>query len=187
MASAPPKCDIFSRPPRLQEMRFYYHLVAVTRPTLIKDEIDENFWKFVFSELATSYDYVMDGLLAIGVLHLASLDSEPQEPLLYTALNYHNRAVRGLRQNLLNTTLQTYEPALICSIAIIIFVTGYSGISQQKDIQDPLERFVGMRSLVKGFLFLQKASLKSNEESESRLDEWLHQDRTVKLLPSESR
>ncbi|KAJ5219936.1 hypothetical protein N7468_009140 [Penicillium chermesinum] len=145
--------DGFTRLPRLQEMRLFHHACSATLPSMAKDEVDRRFWESRIPKVATEHPYVMDGLLAVAALHIASIQVEDAGSWLETALTYQTHTTNGLRQDLAANP-QNAEASFICSGLILIFVTAYPGICHDENPVDPLSEILTMRSILSGAAFL---------------------------------
>lgn len=120
---------------------------------MAKDEEDRRFWESRIPKVATEHPYVMDGLLAVAALHLASLRDDDAPQWLETALTYQTQTTNGLRQDLAANP-QNAEASFICSGFILIFVTAYPGICRDENPVDPLSEILTMRSILGGAAFL---------------------------------
>lgn len=160
---------------RLQEMHLFHHGCMFTTPSLARDEIDMQFWQVVIPQLATSHHYVMDSLLAVAALHLASLEAEGLHSWLRVALTYQNQAINGLRQTLVSRP-QNHEALFTCSIFICLFVTAYPGICQDVHPMDPLDEILTVRSVLSGTVFF--FTQVHNAQEKTSIDRWIHRDPT---------
>lgn len=156
-------------------MHVFHHACMSTTPSLARDEIDKHFWQLVIPQLATSHHYVMDSLLAVGALHLASLEAEELHPWLQVALTYQNQAINGLRQTLV-TRPQNYEALFACSVFICLFVTAYPGICRDVHPSDPLDEILAVRSVLSGSVFF--FTQVHNAQEKTSIDRWIHRDST---------
>lgn len=134
-------------------MRLFHHACSATLPSMAKDEVDRRFWESRIPKVATEHPYVMDGLLAVAALHLASLQDDDSAYWLETALTYQTHTTNGLRQDLAANP-QNAEASFICSGFILIFVTAYPGICRDENPVDPLSEILTMRSILGGAAFL---------------------------------
>ena len=152
---------------------------------MAKDEEDRRFWQSEIPQVATAHNYVMDGLLAVAALHLASIQVDNDEPptWLETALTYQTHATTGLRQDLA-TNPHNIEASFICSGFILILVTAYPGICGDDAPVDPLTEIMTLRSILSGaaFLWLQLY----HGPKRTSLDAWLYRDGQKRSVVSRS-
>ncbi|PYI17478.1 hypothetical protein BO86DRAFT_191555 [Aspergillus japonicus CBS 114.51] len=144
---------------RLDEMRLFYHFLTITCRTLSRNEEDHAFWSSTVPQAATSYAHVMDALLALAALHMASSDAtaEPSKDWLKTALEYHTAALTFLRGNLSSNDTDQPEDAdasAICSVCILIFTTAYPNVSTDCQDEDSLNEILEIRMMLKGTRYL---------------------------------
>ncbi|PYI28059.1 hypothetical protein BP00DRAFT_273831 [Aspergillus indologenus CBS 114.80] len=144
---------------RLDEMRLFYHFLTMTCRTLSRNEEDHAFWSSTVPQAATSYAHVMDALLALAALHMASRDApaEPSKDWLKTALEYHTAALTFLRGNLSSNDTDQPEDAdasAICSACILIFTTAYPNVSPDGHDEDSLNEILEIRMMLKGTRYL---------------------------------
>ncbi|KAJ5288590.1 hypothetical protein N7478_001620 [Penicillium angulare] len=171
--------DGFSRLPRLKEMSLFYQCCESTLPSISKDEKGGQFWEKV-PQFAVTHDHVMDSLLALAALHLASeqVDRGEIPSWLETALTYQTHATTGLRQDLA-TNPQNIEASFICSSIILILVTAYPGICWDDAPTDPLSEILTLRSILSGaaFLWIQMVGPESGW-----LDDWVYREGNNRLV-----
>ncbi|KAJ5930597.1 hypothetical protein N7466_006090 [Penicillium verhagenii] len=172
--------DDFIRLPRLQEMQLFYKACESTLPSIAKDDEDRRFWNEKIPQFAVSHDYVMDSLLAVSALHLASeqIDADEIPTWLETALTYQTHATAGLRHELV-TNPQNIEASFMCSAIILILVTAYPGVCRDETPVDPLYEIMTLRSILSGAAFLWMQMFHGTERA--WLDAWIYQDGNNRL------
>ncbi|KAJ5910119.1 hypothetical protein N7504_004762 [Penicillium tannophilum] len=172
--------DDFIRLPRLQEMQLFYQACESTLPSIAKDDEDSRFWNGKIPQFAVCHDYVMDSLLAVSALHLASeqMDADEIPTWLETALTYQTHATAGLRQELV-TNPQNIEASFMCSAIILILVTAYPGVCRDETPVDPLYEIMTLRSILSGAAFLWMQMFHGTERA--WLDAWIYQDGNNRL------
>ncbi|KAF2255991.1 hypothetical protein BU26DRAFT_512919, partial [Trematosphaeria pertusa] len=71
---------------------------------------------------ALRHDYLMEALLALTLLHMASEmeDATAARPLVSAALQYQNRSVSGLRSNLNHISRSNCDAVFTCSVLIMV-------------------------------------------------------------------
>ncbi|KAJ5772189.1 hypothetical protein N7520_002718 [Penicillium odoratum] len=172
--------DEFIRLPRLQEMQLFYKACESTLPSIAKDDEDRRFWNGKIPQFAVCHDYVMDSLLAVSALHLASeqIDADEIPTWLETALTYQTHATAGLRHELV-TNPQNIEASFMCSAIILILVTAYPDVCRDETPVDPLGEIMTLRSILSGAAFLWMQMFHGTERA--WLDSWIYQDGNNRL------
>ncbi|KAJ5612946.1 hypothetical protein N7510_006140 [Penicillium lagena] len=138
--------------------------------------------------MATLFPYLLDGLLALSALHLASIETVNRPSWINAALRYQSQACSGLGKVLSNISPQHLEPAFMSSVFIMLFATGLPSISPENRPADPLSAVLEVRTLITGcaMLFNQINSF----DSEGELKGWKcfsdrHEDLTKRNLNSD--
>ncbi|KAJ5296714.1 uncharacterized protein N7443_007607 [Penicillium atrosanguineum] len=168
-----PKNEIVAPLSRLQEMRLFHHAFIATTPSLAKDEVDMDFWQTGLPQIATNHDFVMSGLLAVGALHVASLEVEKSSSWLEIALTYQNQAIGGLGHNL-SCNPQNLEATFACSILVLIFVTGYPCVCKDGHSDDPLHEILMIRSFLGGCSILIDKLKEYHPGEKASMHQWIH-------------
>ena len=85
--------------------------------SVCSSESEFHVWQIIIPRLALRYDFLMNGILALAALHIAS-SVEPPTSLAYidTALQYHNISFATFRIAIDNLTSQNCEAVLAQSI-----------------------------------------------------------------------
>ncbi|KAJ5389245.1 uncharacterized protein N7496_000313 [Penicillium cataractarum] len=150
-------CNVKSETPsRLYEMKLFYHYLLTTSHTLTTDPQLQFFWLSWVPKVATSHEYVMDFVLALAALHLASstLGTDESQTWLRSALQYHTRALAGFRESLKLISSEGSRASFVCSICNMVFVMGYQTVSHKETSRDPLDDFLETRAMLKMTRFL---------------------------------
>jgi hypothetical protein len=100
--------------------------------------------------MASSFPYLLDSLLALSALHLASVEDENRASWLDTALNYQGQACSGLGKVISDLSPPDYEPAFVASIFILILTMGLKAISIDSQPPDPVSVVLEVRNLISG-------------------------------------
>lgn len=129
-------------------MQLFYHAFSSTAQSLAADETDMRFWNSELPEIATAHGYVMDGLLAVASLHMASLNPDKSSFWLQTSLVYQSRATIGLRHNL-DSNSGDFKAAFAASALIVVIVKA-SPIFNDEHHTDPQREVMTIRSILKG-------------------------------------
>ncbi|KAJ5903865.1 hypothetical protein N7504_006248 [Penicillium tannophilum] len=121
--------------------------------------------------MATSYPYLMDSILALSALHLASIETDNRQMWLEAAMRYQSQTCAGLGKSLPEITDQQYEPAFVASVFIILYAQGFPVISSDTHSADAFSRVMEVRTLISGSaMFFTKLT---ELGIEGRLDGWL--------------
>lgn len=171
-------------PTRMLEMRLMHQYLMSTYHTLAQDGLSAYHLSMAIPQMATSFPFLLDSLLALSALHLASLDVDSRLTWLDTAVRYQSQACSGLGKILSEISLQHYEPAFVSSVFIIIFATGFHSISTENNPGDPISPVLEVRTLLSGasMLFNRFNEVGSNGE----LSGWLCVPGTEETLETES-
>ncbi|OJJ45722.1 hypothetical protein ASPZODRAFT_17167 [Penicilliopsis zonata CBS 506.65] len=145
----------------------------------------------VIPRIATSHEYVMDGLLAFAALHMALTDAPNRQEYIHAALQYQARAVSGLSAALSQTMdLEEPDAAFVCSLLILVFATAYPEVSLDRDYPvDPLAEVLETRRLMTGcaFFFIQMNGTTEAAELKRWLNICLSRDNVIVTLSEPSR
>lgn len=92
-----------------------------TFSTVCTSESKFHVWQIVIPRLALQYDFLMNGILALAALHIATTTESPTS-LAYidTALQYHNLSFAPFRAAIDNLTPQNCEAVLAQSIVTTV-------------------------------------------------------------------
>ncbi|KAJ6032269.1 hypothetical protein N7540_003001 [Penicillium herquei] len=172
--------DTFSRLPRLKEMALFHHACESTLPSISRNKDDRSFWVEKIPKVAVNYDFVMDGLLAVAALHIASEQRDNGEvpSWLETALTYQTHATVGLRQDLA-TNPQNIQASFICSSIILVLVTAYPSLCWDDTPVDPLNEIETLRSILSGAAFLWVQMVGPDR---GWVDDWVYRDGSDRLV-----
>ncbi|KAJ5082221.1 hypothetical protein N7532_011264 [Penicillium argentinense] len=141
-------------PARMLEMRLMHHYLMSTYHTLAQDGLSAHHLSMSIPQMATSFPYLLDSLLAMTALHLASLEAENRMTWLDTAVRYQSQACAGLGKILPEISLQHYEPAFVSSVFIMLFAIGFHATSADNGPGDPLSPVLEVRTLLSGAAML---------------------------------
>lgn len=130
-------------------MQLFHHAFSSTAHSLAADEWDIRFWNSELPQIATMHGYVMDGLLAVAALHMASLDPEKSSFWFQTSLVYQSRATVGLRHDLENNS-RDFKAAFTASALIVVMVKASPTLRNDEHHTDPLREVMTIRSILKG-------------------------------------
>jgi len=152
------------------EIRLLHQYLTSTYHTLSEDDLSAHHFSISIPRMATIFPYLLDSMLALSALHLASIEADNRQSWIHAALRYHSQACSGLGKVLCKIPSQHQEPAFISSVFIMLFATGLPSISPENRSADPLSAVLEVRTLITGcaMLFNQINSF----DSESELKGW---------------
>lgn len=110
----------------------------------------------IIPRMATSFPYLLDSILVLTALHLATVEPENRLTWLDAAVRYQSQSCSGMGKILPVITPEHYEPAFLSSIFIMLFATGFSGISRANRPMDPIAAVLEVRTLITGSAMLFK-------------------------------
>ncbi|EAW11884.1 uncharacterized protein ACLA_006410 [Aspergillus clavatus NRRL 1] len=139
---------------RMLEMRLMHHYLTRTYRTLPQGKIDANHFQTVIPEMATSHPFLLDSLLALSALHLASVQPDDSRPCLEAALKYQNQACAVFTRVLAEISSENCGPAFLCSVFILLCATAYPCVAGDSHPFDPLAQVLETRRLLVGCAFL---------------------------------
>lgn len=158
-------------PTRMLEMRLFHQYLTSTYLTLSQDGLSAYHLYITIPHMATSYPYLMDSILALSALHLASIETDNRQMWLEAAMRYQSQTCAGLGKSLPEITDQQYEPAFVASVFIILYAQGFPVISSDTHSADAFSRVMEVRTLISGSaMFFTKLT---ELGIEGRLDGWL--------------
>ncbi|KAJ6071436.1 hypothetical protein N7499_009450 [Penicillium canescens] len=132
------------------ETRLFHQYLTSTYHTLSQDGLSAYHLSMSIPRMASSFPYLLDSLLALSALHLASVEDENRASWLDTALNYQGQACSGLGKVISDLSPPDYEPAFVASIFILILAMGLKAISIHSQPPDPVSVVLEVRNLISG-------------------------------------
>lgn len=134
------------------------HYMTFTCATLSHGEEDIEVWQKLIPEEATQYDFLMDGLLALSLLHIAQENLSSSWEHTATAIQYQNSALQEYRIALNSITENNKHALFATSIVISILALAFSVPCPDPPNGSPQERVVSMVELPQGIGFINKAA-----------------------------
>ncbi|KAJ5092018.1 hypothetical protein NUU61_006888 [Penicillium alfredii] len=156
---------------RMVEMRLFHQYLTATYHTLAQDGLSGYHLSISIPRMATSFPYLLDSLLALSALHLATAEPENRRLMVDAALRYQSQACSGLGKVLSDISPPDYEPAFVSSIFIMLFATGLPVVSLENRPVDPLSAVLEVRTLITGCAMLFNRINEMGTDGE--LDSWL--------------
>lgn len=158
-------------PTRMLEMRLIHHYLTSTYHTLAKDGLSADHLSIRIPQMATSFPYLLDSILALSALHLATLEPDNRLSWLDAAVRYQSQSCSGMGKILPIVTPEHCEPAFLSSVFIMLFATGFSGLSRANHPMDPITAVVEVRTLISGCAMLFSRLLERGPQEQ--LEDWL--------------
>ncbi|KAJ5331206.1 hypothetical protein N7476_000989 [Penicillium atrosanguineum] len=146
--------DDLAIPNRMVEMRLMHQYLTSTHLTLARDGMSSHHLAMVIPRMATSFPYLLDSILALTALHLATVEPENHLTWLDAAVRYQSHSCSGMGKVLPVITPEHYEPAFMSSIFIMLFAIGFSGLSRANRPMDPIAAVLEVRTLITGCAML---------------------------------
>ncbi|WEW61465.1 hypothetical protein PRK78_006955 [Emydomyces testavorans] len=114
---SPISVGAFPRKTALRDLELMHKFSTDTYKSLCIEDSEQHAWQIVLPRKALGYDFLMNGILALASLHIAT-SLPPPAALSYidTALEYYNMAITPFRQALDNITPVNCEPVLAHSV-----------------------------------------------------------------------
>ncbi|CAG8049354.1 unnamed protein product [Penicillium salamii] len=105
-----------------------------TYQSLSVSDSETQIWRITIPRLALKHDYLMNGILALASMHIAT-SSEPAKALLYhdTGLQYYNRSLRPFRNEIDSITPQNCDAVFAHSIIMIAISVASPRLPVMKD------------------------------------------------------
>lgn len=109
-------------------------------------------WQITVPELALSYDYLLDALLALSARHLSFKD--PPQTALWdcAALDYQNRAITRFQQILGSNSINSKncEAVFACSVLTMVLPLAQSYRQEHNTFSHALTNIIELRQFLKG-------------------------------------
>ncbi|KAJ5174205.1 uncharacterized protein N7482_000082 [Penicillium canariense] len=118
----------------VRDLELMHKFATETFSSLCTAESEYDVWQLVIPRLALQYDFLMNGILALASLHLATT-TEPPTSLAYvdTALQYHNLSFAPFRAAIDNLTPQNCEAVLAQSIVTTVIGIALPRVTAPRD------------------------------------------------------
>ncbi|KAK2745701.1 hypothetical protein FQN57_003598 [Myotisia sp. PD_48] len=138
---------------RIREFELLHKYSTETYKSISSVPVNEYVWQVLIPRKAFSCDFLMNGLLALASLHIASGLEHPAAaaPYIDNALEYHTPASSLFRTALNNITPLNCEAVFAFSIITIVFKLSLSQlISDGKEYGSALENCIAIFELLRG-------------------------------------
>ena len=123
-----------------------------TFQSLCVSDSETQIWQITIPRLALKNDYLMNGILALASMHIAT-SAEPAETLLYNdaGLQYYNRSLTPFRNAIDNITPQNCNAVFAHSIVMIAITIASPRLTATKDDTTSItENIVTLFELLQG-------------------------------------
>ncbi|KAJ5776970.1 hypothetical protein N7520_000216 [Penicillium odoratum] len=149
----------FSPNPRYIEARLLHQYYTSTSHTISKTSTEQQKWQVHYPGIAVANGFVLDSMLAFSALHLAFLEKDRRQSWAEIALRYSHNACSEFLKVVGNISPTTIEPALTCSIFIVLVTIAQPGISGLLNSSSHLAEILRVMNLLKGCrLLIDKAA-----------------------------
>lgn len=118
----------------VRDLELMHKFSTETFKTVCTADSEYHVWQIVIPHLALQYDFLMNGILALASLHIATT-SKPPTSLAYidTALQYHNLTFAPFRAAIDNLTSQNCEAVLAQSIVTTVIGIALPRVTAARD------------------------------------------------------
>ncbi|KAJ5717388.1 hypothetical protein N7488_003034 [Penicillium malachiteum] len=169
---------------RMVEMRLWHQYLTSTYLGLSRDGLSAHHLSMTIPQMAIAHPYLLDSILALTALHLASVETGNSQTWLEEAMRYQSQTCAGLSKVIPEITQEQYGPALVASVFIMLYAQGFPVISPDTSAVDGLEKVMEVRRLISGCAMLFKEITELGIEGE--LEGWLSSPDTEEILDSRS-
>lgn len=136
----------------VRDLELMHHFSTDTFRTVSTASSEFEVWQIAIPRLALQYDFLMNGILALASLHIATT-VEPPTSLTYidTALQYHNLTFAPFRVAIDNLTSQNCEAVLAQSLVTTVFGIALPRLTGVRDeSSNMIENIVTLFELLQG-------------------------------------
>ncbi|GIJ92352.1 hypothetical protein Asppvi_011334 [Aspergillus pseudoviridinutans] len=118
----------------LRELELMHRFSTETYLSLSNKPSDYHVWQIVIPRKALEHDFLLNGVLAVAALHIAST-LKPPDALTYidTALEYHNRAFAPYRQAIDNLTPMNCDAVFAHSVLTTVIGIALPRLTAERD------------------------------------------------------
>ncbi|KAF7114582.1 hypothetical protein CNMCM5793_009227 [Aspergillus hiratsukae] len=118
----------------LRELELMHKFSTETYLSLSNKPQDYHVWQMVIPRKALEHDFLLNGVLAVAALHIAST-LKPPDALTYidTALEYHNRAFAPYRQAIDNLTPMNCDAVFAHSVLTTVIGIALPRLTAERD------------------------------------------------------
>ncbi|KAJ5096991.1 hypothetical protein N7456_007712 [Penicillium angulare] len=99
--------------------------------------------------MATSHPFLLDSILALTALHLASIEVDNRQTWIEAASRYQSQTCAEFGKVIAEITYDQYEPAFVASVFIMLYAQGFPVISRETH-SDALSQVLEVRTLISG-------------------------------------
>lgn len=126
------------------------HYMTSTCTTLSHGEVDIEVWQKLIPEEATRHDFLMNGLLALSLLHLARQNSSSSWEYTASAIQYQDSALQDYNSALNAITENNKHALFATSIVITILALAFSVTCPDPPNSSPQARVASLVELLQG-------------------------------------
>lgn len=136
----------------MRDLELMHKFSTETYKSLCSSNSEHYVWQISIPRLALRYDFLMNGILAVGALHIAAT-TEPPASLVYidTALQYHNLTFAPYRAAVDSINPMNCEAALAQSIITTVIGIALPGITAARgETSSMVENMIVVFELLQG-------------------------------------
>ncbi|KAJ5334146.1 uncharacterized protein MYU51_004607 [Penicillium brevicompactum] len=146
--TGPPQANSYG----IDNLELMHKFSTDTFQSLCVSDSETQIWQITIPRLALKNDYLMNGILALASMHIAT-SAEPAETLLYNdaGLQYYNRSLTPFRNAIDNITPQNCNAVFAHSIVMIAITIASPRLTATKDDTTSItENIVTLFELLQG-------------------------------------
>ncbi|CAG8170294.1 unnamed protein product [Penicillium salamii] len=111
----------------LEDMRLLHHFTSCTSATLSDDPEAHRTWATTVVQIAFAHSFLLQGILALAALHMASSNTDEKEHLSILAASKQDAALRDFRRQLENITPQNCDAIFAFSFLAEYYIPASAG------------------------------------------------------------
>lgn len=111
----------------LDDMRLLHHFTSCTSATLSDGQEAQQTWATTVVQIAFTHSFLLQGILALAALHMASLNTDEKERLSILAASKQDAALKDFRHQLENITSQNCDAIFAFSFLAEYYIPASAG------------------------------------------------------------
>jgi hypothetical protein len=111
----------------LDDMRLLHHFTSFTSATLSDGPEAHQTWAIKVVQIAFAHSFLLQGILALAALHMASLNTDEKEHLSIVAASKQDAALKDFRRQLENITPQNCDAIFAFSFLAEYYIPASAG------------------------------------------------------------
>jgi Fungal specific transcription factor domain len=142
---------------RTRELELMHQYSTKTCLTFSATTIHSEVWKTFVVQEAVKQDFLLDGLLGLSALHIASERNQEIEEYASSALEYQNRAFGSFREALGNLTKDNCHAVFAFSVIAMMSAIISTRFAEDRNQKDPFESILLIFELLEGIRLVSKS------------------------------